>query len=81
MEGWRNHSLLTRGKLNSKGYRELSLDDIEREVVELPDFNVKKCTNSSCTIKELQGLSEFMVGDRIYKMCKTCRSEVIEIEI
>lgn len=81
MEGWRNHTLLTRGKINIKGHRELSLDDIEREVTELPDFTVKKCTNSSCMIKELQGLSEFMVGNRIYKMCKTCRSEVIEIEI
>ena len=81
MEGWRNHILLTRGKLNSKGYRELSQYDIEREVIVSPDFTVKKCTNSSCTIKEFQGLSEFMVGDRIYKMCKTCRSEVIEIEI
>ena len=54
MEGWRNHSLLTRGKLNIKGHRELSSDDIEREVVELPDFTVKKCTNSSCTIKNFR---------------------------
>ena len=81
MEGWRNHSLLTRGKLNIKGQRELSSDDIEREITILLDFTVKKCTNSSCIIKELQGLSEFMVGNMIYKMCKTCRSKVIEIEI
>ena len=81
MEGWRNHSLLTRGKLNIKGQRELSSDDIEREITILPDFIVKKCTNNSCMIKELQGLSEFIVGNKIYKMCKTCRSEAIEIEI
>ena len=81
MEGWRNHSLLTRGKLNIKGQRELSSDDIEREITILLDFTVKKCTNSSCLIKEHQGLSEFIVENKIYKMCKTCRSKVIEIEI
>tara|TARA_Y100000591_G_C21851812_1_gene712199 strand:- start:1242 stop:1487 length:246 start_codon:yes stop_codon:yes gene_type:complete len=81
MEGWRNHTLLTRGKLNIKGQRELSSDDIEREVTILHEFTVKKCTNNSCLIKEHQGLSEFMVGNMIYKLCKRCRSEAIEIEI
>ena len=79
MEGWRNHTLLTRGKLNIKGQRELSSDDIEREVTILYDFTMKECTNSSCIIKELQGLSEFMVGNKIYKMCKTCRKDIIEL--